>query len=930
MITPYVRPQAKIFQNLRDTASNAVNRFGALTIGTQYLLSLNDGRAIPELPFSADGDALAYKFIENGVTKQVSGVAHTVKQDSVRLYGKGLEAVVATGITTLSLDGSADRLRDTANFAALGGRTIRVGDVLVISADNDGVGGYTDGSIRRKVTELLPKVAAPTVAATVPSVGNAAAVVTSVFDIVSSGGTAYTSNGVLGLTAVGHQKILEIGSRYNGKVGEKVTLVCTTGGGGGVAKFTTTYAGLGVTTPDVAVGGVGNDLVFTLAELGATAVPISHTAPSVIGDTIVLTLYPAIVAPNLTAAMFAVEVPTVALYSATVGTSYVIEVVKGGDNTSSNFAVGTRLRIYDTAGLGPVQTVDLTGTTYNIALGVHNLKLNINTNATASPDLVTGDKFIIGVTSATVDPSIIAGVKLDGPAVNTVAYNTNGKISVDVRETFTGELTPENTNAGLAVVAGANSAVYPAGLRVLIAKTVPTYSPFITGFGKLIVTFKAALKPTILEGPQKVTSRAAVTAGQFGELHIENDLAYGVYQMFTGAGDSTIHALRTAGESSADFAAAVRKIRGVDVHYALVPLTEDLATIKLLAEHCEEMSNPDNMNFRRLYFGTSSPGEYVMWGADHNGAYRKATLNGDTVIVSPDDAPVSNFLTAYTGDKLSFLSLVEPLVITEILSATSVRVANPPVGGLQTPSAFKLLKPDTAENVIDYVSARSRAVNSRRAVNVWCDSPTVTTNGRTVVVPASFIAAEVGGLRSALKPQQGLTMTEIASVTAAPAMFARFTPEQLDRAAANGVMVITQEIEGGEIFIRHQLTTRTGDGALQHEDNPGVVVDAFSYRIKDKFRNFIGKKNATDATIAEIRTELRQVAIDSSQEVITGDASVGPLIESFANAKGVEGEVTVELDGDLADRVRTFVLLRVAQPLNGLSHYVDAEAVVTI
>lgn len=946
MITPYYRPQDRIFQNLRNTATNAIKRQGALVIGPQYLLAINDGRELPSFVFSSTGEALLYRHIENGVNAAVDLLTHKVDLGSVRLFGKELEATVATNITAASLaSGTTNTLRSTSNFAGstglealLGGRQVQVGDLLVIRADNATAGSYVsaDTTNYRKVRALLPKVVPSSVAAVTAAASNAVdnstALSTANTQIVATSTTsgAYTVTAAPTIAPTALQKLFEIGGRFNGKVGEEITLVCTTGGARGTAVFRASYTTLGA-QENITPAGTDPALTFTLPALGSPVVALNHVGSMSQGDTIRLILYPAHTANA--ASMFSVLNPTA--YTGSVSTAYVIEVVKGGDNVTGTLAAGTQLRIYDTGGTEPVQTVNITTAILTAALGTRGLNFAVATNAPAA-DLVTGDKFIVPVTAPSLSTTEFNGVVLDGPAVNPGAYDTGtGRLQIDVRQVFNGEITGVNSVSGTPFVATSSAVTYESGLGVMAAKTVPVLAAFVTGRGNLTVSFRAAVKPGLLEGPIKVTSRADVAAGQLGELDVANDLAFAAYQALSGAGSTQIHVLRTSEDTQEAYEAALKKVRGVDIHYALIPTTDDIEIANFVALHCEEMSAPEVMNFRRCYFGTDSPGQYILWDTLPGGSYRRATLVGDLVEVHPDDAAASNFTSSvsptYVGDIIRFLSLGTDLVVTEVISATSVRVSGAPALGVATPSAFQLVKPDTADNTIDYVIARSLSVANRRAVNVWCDRPTALVNGVAVVMPMKFVAAEIAGLRSVLKPQQGLTMTEITTIHDAPAMFAKFTPEQLDRAAAAGVMIVTQDIEGGEIFIRHQLTTQTNNGALQYEDSPGVVVDTFSYRIKDKFRGYLGKKNVTPATLSEIYSDLKQLAIDASQvENAATDESIGALILGFSDEAGTEGEVTVEVDGDLADKVRTFVNLRVALPLNGLTHYVDASASVTI
>ncbi len=942
-ITPYTRPQPRIFQNLRSTAANAVIRSGAMDIGVQYLLALNDGRELPDFTFSSAGAELLYRHYVDGVSTALSSVTHAVNLDLVELFGRDLEASVAT-VTALSRDGTETaKLRHTGNVAGtslhsdFAGRAVRIGDLLAISADNVTSGSYVaaDSLYYRKVTALLPKRVVSAVngsagavdasAMSTNATANATVAVTTL--VAPSNYSAISGETTIAGNA---SKFFEVGGRFNGKVGEEITFVCTTAGSNTTAVFAASYTTLGTSESVTSAAGAGaTKYNLVIPAYNSSTIGLTITGGALLGDTIRLIVYPVHAANANTM----VELVAGNAYTGVVDTSYIVEVIKGRDNATGTLT-GAIVRVYDTAGVEPIQTYESGVVSFAgpLALGTRGLTFAIDTAETAYPDLVTGDKFIFAVTAPTVSTTEFDGVALDGPAFDPSVFSETGKLSIDIRELFNGRIDDLNAASGVPFTAATGGLTYAAGLGVVTARTSSPFRNFITGRGTLVVSYKAALKPGAVEGPIRVSSAAAIVSGQLGEFDIENDLAFGAYQTITANGGRPIYVLRTAADTVEAYTVALNKIRGTDIHYALAPLTDSIEVANLVALHCEEMSGPEIMNFRRCYFGTDSPGEYALWDLLAPSTYRRATLVGDLVTVTSGDRAVSNFITApaRVGDLINFLSLGAPLVITEVVSPYEVRVADAPSGGVAVASAFQLVKPDTADNAIDYVISRSRTVSNRRAVNVWCDQPAATIGGVVVPIPMKFVAAEIAGLRTALRPQQGLTMTEVASITEAPAMFARFTPEQLDRCASEGVMIVTQEIEGGEIFIRHQLTTETANGALQYEDSPGVVVDTFSFRVKDKFRSYLGKKNVTQATLAEIRTDLKQLANDATQASIAEDTEIGPLIVSFADEDGKEGEVTVRVDGDLADKILTFTLLRIALPLNGLTHYIDAEAAFTI
>lgn len=459
--------------------------------------------------------------------------------------------------------------------------------------------------------------------------------------------------------------------------------------------------------------------------------------------------------------------------------------------------------------------------------------------------------------------------------------------------------------------------------------------------GKISVYFRAVKKVSELD--RVITINSLSDLDQLGPLHVDNWLAYGAYQAFKGNQSTRTYVLRTGGDTVEDFQDALNKIRSTDYYYALAPMTDLDAVKELVAAHCDEMSNKFNKNFRRCYVGTDSPTGFRVWGVKSNGELRQATVDATNkrIVIDDNDQAVSNFLTDLSvGDTVTLGVTMtggaidaesgEPVTITRIISSSEVEYTGTATAGLVTLTATRK---DSAANVVKYFTERN--IGSRRCVNVWSDNPvTFGTNTQNVSfnsvrMPMKFVAAEIAGLRCALLPQQGLTMTELLSIDSAPGMYTRFTPEQLDVIASHGVMVVTQEIEGGEIFIRHQLTTQTDKGALAYEDNVGVIVDEFSYRVKDSFRQYLGRRNVTRETLDEIASKLKELAIAATQESIA-NREIGPMVIRFFNEEDKEGEVTVRVDGNLADQIVTYVRLRVPLPINRIDHYIDVETSVEL
>ncbi len=914
-ITPYLRPQDTITQILRNTATPAVARRNPVVIGPQYLIQLNDGRALNKTVFNSLGVVdYGYKLADGTDLDLGLYQPHAA---SVKLFGENLEAKVATltsgaAITTAAKSNELRLALSTTNFkgssidnellSTLDGRAVRVGDTVTVSG-----GGIT---ARRTVTELIPRMYAgsltPTAATTnLPTLG---ATATALVPLGHASWTAAASAAppVGPFRAVG-------GGHMNGaarNLGEQFNFVVKSGTGDSTV-FTVTALSAG-TSVDITTGTVtgAGPYVFPvdLTDAGYPGVTVNLTrttsSSANAGESFSVRVFPAYTAVAAPAAS--------GTYTGSVDRRYVIEVTAAGTS-----AALTTFRIYDTSGAGTIQ---------NGLLGSGALSLGtsgLTATPTASAFYYKGQKFLVDAKASAASSTEFNGLKLSGPIVDANTY-TNAALTVSIFQLYTGEITAVNAPDGVALTATTSHTSYAASLGLPKSATGPTasgISPFADGIGKVYLSYKAAVIPGETEGAISITSASSM-ASLVGEPHLENWLGRGVFEAFSGNQSQRVYALRTIDDSVEAFTAALRKIRSTDVYYALAVMSDNIDVKQLVISHAEEMSNKFNKNFRRCYVGTDSPGRLEVWGRLSSGGYRLGSVASQIFTIDEPDR-VHGVFTAEDLDSTIHIPSEGSFVISHVFNSYEVRL-DCPVDLSVTSVAFSLIRSDTAANTVRFLAETAEVLSSRRCVNVWADRATTLSSLGSEVIPNKFIAAEIAGLRCALLPQQGLTMTEITSVTDAPSMYTRFTPEQLDTIASYGNMVITQESEGGDIFIRHQLTTSTTEGALAYEDNVGVIVDEFSYRVKDTFRSYIGKRNATQRTILEIQNKLFDLAVAATQTSIA-DFDIGPMAIRFFDETGTEGAVTARIDGVLADHILTYVKLRVPLPLNGIDHYIDVE-----
>jgi len=449
------------------------------------------------------------------------------------------------------------------------------------------------------------------------------------------------------------------------------------------------------------------------------------------------------------------------------------------------------------------------------------------------------------------------------------------------------------------------------------------------GRGNLLVSYRALRAPTSTESLIEISTVSDIT-DKLGTIDMENEIAFGANEAFSGSQGKVIYALRVADDTTTAYTTALKKIEATDMVYALTPMTDKLTVQQIVTTHCEAMSRKDVKNFRRCYVGTDSPGEYAAL-ARYDGSPIQVAIT-----VSPSSAPVLDVVTA--GVNLETVGLVQgdivkmidslgnytgaEYIISNVTDANTAYLTTGPASS-QTQVFAEFWKADTPESQAAYVADVSAALGSRRAVNIWVENGTRLIDGVRTVIPNKYVAAEVAGLRSAVIPWQGLTLTEINSITDAPAMYTRYTNTLLNTVAAAGTFIVTQEAESGGVFIRHQLTTQSDAGSLAYEDSIGVSLDAISFQIKDALNVFVGRKNVTRQTLEEIYDTVWTILNGATTSAAIAD--YGPQLNGFTNKAGERNKVDVTVHPTLKDRVQVYARLLMPLPLNTLEVILDAS-----
>lgn len=923
----YTHPQSLIRQLLDRIAAASIPRMATVILAPRFLLNRYGTEEAPGVAFASAGQTLAFQYENDSEVVTALDSDHSVDHDFTRVFAEDLEAQLAVfpsdGTNKFYLDSAlTPHIFRLANTVLKGtgtldpffrGREVQIGDKVTV---NDGV----SGDIKRTVIGLLGKAEAASAGTNTAKDDDTAANAlynAATAAAASSSQTAAPAGTTIAVDDATAFNATVRGSKIDGKYGEEFTFTVVTAGAPGTAQVDITsasgkWSALSVDTVDAT-----GDYSITDTNAGNELAGCDFTIVSgddlVVGQVFKIKVFNAFTQIDTSS-----EVAVAGTYTGSKDTTYIVEVVTG---TTGDTMTGAVVNITDTAGVDdPILSLSITEDE-TFALGTTGLTMEIIDPADWSDvpqgGLLAGDKYFIHCVAATNSTTSFDRVILDGPGVDTSLFvDTATAVAVTFSLDVTGEILKTDAADGSAWESTDDGVVVDGALALNVDARDTGYKwvAYTNGVGKLFASWRAAVPASSNDGLRAIDSASQILE-YAGDVDVDNPAGYASQVAWEGAQGRRIYFVNVGEDSLDNWTAALKKLESTDIVTFLGAFTALPEAARLVKTHCEAQSQPDKKNFRRCYVAVNSPGKYQEVGAQSGGSPHTATIedNGgvNTIVRFATDIDLTGFDIS-NGDELRVVTDPDnPDVypISEVVSATELELITGPDAPISPAVPVEVWRADTAESQGDFVIEFAKSLNSRRAMAVWQESGTITIGSDAIEIDNGYNAAHLAGLRSALLPQQGLTRTEVSTITAAPAMYNKYTPDDLDRIASNGVAVITQEHEDGACFIRHQLTTDVANGSLYYEDSVGVVVDFIALRFKDVLAGFIGKKNVTDETITEIRAVCEDILVQATE--VPYNADYGPTIVAFEN-------LVVEVDETMPDQINITVTLRIALPVNYL------------
>jgi hypothetical protein len=413
-----------------------------------------------------------------------------------------------------------------------------------------------------------------------------------------------------------------------------------------------------------------------------------------------------------------------------------------------------------------------------------------------------------------------------------------------------------------------------------------------------------------------------------GQLDPDNPLKWGVFKALSNSNGTVVKYTAVANPDDLDsWVQVLERVKGRDDMYNLVPLTFDKQVQDLYVAHALSESNEIENNWKAVVLALPSRPTVPVIAEGATVAGVTGNVISDAVEATVEDNPNATN-TQYTllrtaengyfitndvrpGDIVRYNYSIDSFgktvyseyVVDQVLSENSLVLYSGLDAPVTTPQRVEVWRNLNRNELADDIAQRAGSFSSRRVVAVWPDR--VGSGGR--LMPGYFLAAAVGGLVSGVLPHQGLTNVEVGGFDDFTRSYALFNETQLNRLAAAGVWIVTEDRDGTP-YTRHALTTDNLD-LNRREEMIRRNVDSMSYLFLRRLRPFIGRTNATPAMVDELNYEVTKII-----NFLTRSGNTAEL-----GSQLIDGTVRIlRIHPLLSDRIEIVLDLVVPAPLNNI------------
>ena len=327
--------------------------------------------------------------------------------------------------------------------------------------------------------------------------------------------------------------------------------------------------------------------------------------------------------------------------------------------------------------------------------------------------------------------------------------------------------------------------------------------------------------------------------------------------------------------------------------YAIAPLTQDEVVHGLWMTHCTVMSSPEQGGERIVFFNKVMPtranptialsgtqanstatNNQMLLDGNPSAGLVDAGINpaqpipesamvymefeADGVLARYSVSGVSGPLVSFRTTFANVATNIDGFFSTVTLSSSVVNAAY----ALNVRGA-SLAIPGTNPVQMDYsliastVGDANATFKNRRAYSVFPDTIKTVIQGTEQELPGFYAAPCIAGMVASQPPQQGFTNFPITGLTGVVGT-EKFTKKQLNVIAGGGTYILIQDVQGGAVSCRHQLSTNL-TSIETRELSITKVIDFCAKFLRQAVRQFIGVNNVNSQFLDTLGTTIHAV-----------------------------------------------------------------------
>lgn len=446
---------------------------------------------------------------------------------------------------------------------------------------------------------------------------------------------------------------------------------------------------------------------------------------------------------------------------------------------------------------------------------------------------------------------------------------------------------------------------------------------------------------------RKDVSSSAVTAGvlRFSDIDLltealnpiseDNPLALGLFLAMINAPTFEVKGLgvdevsAAAPEGTEEAYAKSADFLSAEEIYAIAPLTQNEVIHSIWATHAQVISAPEQGGERIVFINKAMPIRKNPTIA-LSGTQANSTATANQMLL--DSNPASGLIAAGINPGLpipetdevymefavdgelrrySVSSVSGPTVnfrVSFLDAASNVdgfystTTLNVPV----TNAAYKvavrgdsLYVPGTNPPKLDYslvsetVAGANEGFKNRRLFSVFPDQIKTTIDGLEKTLPGYYACAAIAGMCGSQPPQQGFTNFPITGLTGVIGT-EKFTKSQQNVMAGGGTYILVQDVQGGPVTSRHQVSTDL-TSVETRELSITKSVDFTAKLLRSAVRKFIGVNVVNDQLLDSLGTTIQAVLRFLEEAGVLKGSNLNNLVQDSAQPDTIIVDVTLQV-----------------------------------